>query len=844
MAFTVVAEAGVEIVPVKDRDFNARLKAAVGSVRKSLTQLKAGIDGRSLVHDLTKASRSAARQVPALKLEAELSKASVARIRAQMAGLARDTARVRIEIDAPRAVVHASTDASAARRELDRVARVRRARIKVDVDGAGLRAARGALDGLSRPVRRATGIDGLRKQLDGLFSTLEPGKIARIGLLSAALSVTGSGGAVLAGNVLTVAASLGQLGGLAGPVPGLLAAVKVGAQTLAWAFQDVAVQAPELVEAWKGLKVAVSDGFWSTARGPILEMADELMPRLTRAWSDTAGAMGTEAGHLADALRGALSGDWIERFFGYITDGARALRPAFEPVTQALADLVDFGASQLPKLAGWAADVASRASGALSGAVDDGTLQRMLDTGLVALQDLWRAADGLFGAIGGIAKAAADAGSSTLSVLADGLQQLDATINSPAFQEGLSGAFVAARETWGAFIAEAGPGLQDLVLGLLDTFREVGPLLGEGLGTVVGALGSMLGSGDVQAGLQSLLGSVADVATQVGPVLAQMAPSLGDILTLMGGLATGVLPVLAQGFADILPLLLPVLEQFAGLALQLAPVLVDGLTLIAGALGEVFADPAVAQALSDAVAALGQAVIELAPHLPGLVSAFIELLPAAVEFGRFALDVIVPALGFLMDNIEIILPLIAGIGTAFELAGVAAGLGLALSGPVGWAIGAIGLLVAAIVGIGTHWDEVKATVSAVLDWFRDVFSALGDWFGGLWAGITEGIKTAFSSVGEWLANLWGSIQQGLGDLVKNVPLLGKLIDLVDGDDSGGGFSGGGGGFGDGFGGAPGGAWGGGGTVNQNITIHNPQVQSASQDMARGAREAAVYGGSF
>lgn len=104
--------------------------------------------------------------------------------------------------------------------------------------------------------------------------------------------------------------------------------------------------------------------------------------------------------------------------------------------------------------------------------------------------------------------------------------------------------------------------------------------------------------------------------------------------------------------------------------------------------------------------------------------------------------------------------------------------------PITWIIAAIVALIAIIVLLVTHWDEVKAAIGAVWDKIVDVFSNIADWFktnvidpivnffAGLWESISSVFSGIVSGIAEKVSGIYETITSGIQsaiDFLKGLP---------------------------------------------------------------------------
>lgn len=69
----------------------------------------------------------------------------------------------------------------------------------------------------------------------------------------------------------------------------------------------------------------------------------------------------------------------------------------------------------------------------------------------------------------------------------------------------------------------------------------------------------------------------------------------------------------------------------------------------------------------------------------------------------------------------------------------------------------IGLIVAAIAVLITHFDEIKETVGAVFGAIGDVIGTFAEWVGGIFQGIWDTITGIFANIGNFFVGIWNTI---------------------------------------------------------------------------------------
>lgn len=151
-------------------------------------------------------------------------------------------------------------------------------------------------------------------------------------------------------------------------------------------------------------------------------------------------------------------------------------------------------------------------------------------------------------------------------------------------------------------------------------------------------------------------------------------------------------------------------------------------------------------------------------------------------------EVAVTILEALAITLGVIAGVIATLAAAFTVwdvvAGIAAGvttaLGVAftiLTSPITLVILAITALLAGVILLVKHWDEVKATAVKVWEKIKEAWSQAVDWFKDTFSKIWEGIKEKLSPWVEYFQAIWDSIKL-IFSVVKDV-LSGNFSDAWD-----------------------------------------------------------------
>lgn len=212
-------------------------------------------------------------------------------------------------------------------------------------------------------------------------------------------------------------------------------------------------------------------------------------------------------------------------------------------------------------------------------------------------------------------------------------------------------------------------------------------------------------------------------------------------------------------FAEILPI---VRAKMKGIFEQVASVM-DGMTTWFAANGD-----ALANGLSKA--------LEIA------VMAFRALGEAVAFFGKYA-DYIIPILsgivaGFVAFNvITKVVTWFKLIKTAMQGAqvGMAAFNAVMAANPIVLVAIGIAALVALIVALVMHWDEVKAAVISFGQYCGAVIEKVKQWFVDLGLAIEQYVSNAIESVIQWFVDLGTAITTAVSDAINWFASLGQAI---------------------------------------------------------------------
>lgn len=203
-------------------------------------------------------------------------------------------------------------------------------------------------------------------------------------------------------------------------------------------------------------------------------------------------------------------------------------------------------------------------------------------------------------------------------------------------------------------------------------------------------------------------------------------------------------------------------------------------------------------AIQAVIANVAPIVANMFETLPAAIGSFlVKMTPEVVAFVRGLdippLDFLIDALGWLMDNGDLVASVLAGIGVALlvslapALWGVVAAswawTAAMLANPMTWIILGIVALVAAIVMLILNWETVVAWIGEVWDgfvaWIGQVWEGFVNWMGEVWEGFVNWIGEVWSGFMSWIEgvlngfvslwnNVWGAVGKFISDVWNNI----------------------------------------------------------------------------
>ncbi|WP_031513709.1 phage tail protein [Streptomyces sp. NRRL F-5123] len=487
-----------------------------------------------------------------------------------------------------------------------------------------------ALSGLRVLDRLFSGFRDFIKDLDR--------SVPLIGTLAAAIA--GVAGWILSAtsNLFALSASLANIGPTIALLPGLLGGFAVGIGVTVAALKDFNKEIPEVKAALHALQDSISARFWDQARAPIKEMVDELLPEFTAGVNKTATQLGNFFGGLATSLKGALDPE-LNQMFVDLSSSIHIATTGTGAFANIITVLGRVGTSYLPQLSQWFVNISKQFSDFLKAKGDNG-ITAEIDEGIQALKDLGGVLHNTYGILSGVAKAATDAGGTSLASLNNALAGIHKTVDSPGWQSGMVDVFKAAHTAMDNIANQSGPAVKTLFKQLGSLLTTVLPEAGDIIGKALGGIANALSQPAISQGISALFDGLDGAVTALLPAL----DPVGQLLAALAQVVATMLPVFAKLVsAAVIPL--------AGALSALAPSITPIISLLGGALTQAVQMLApYIQQLSPLVGQLLSAAFDtLAAILPPVTAIFGDLLAAVVPLAKALISNLTPVLPVLGD---------------------------------------------------------------------------------------------------------------------------------------------------------------------------------------------------
>jgi hypothetical protein len=664
-------------------------------------------------------------------------------------------------------------------KKIDReLSKLRETEVRVDLDEASLRAAKERMEQQLAEVKVKVKLDsdGLRKTLQGLASI--GASAAKFAAAGAAIGGIAALSLSAASNLAALSASLAAIAPAALALPGLLTGIGLGLAATVLALKDFNTVLPDVKRKLSDLQDAVSDNFWTRAQAPIRDMIDTLLPQFASGMAGIATNLGNLFGDLATSLKSSLDGA-IAPMFARLGESIEIARGATDGFAGIIASLGQVGADYLPRLSQWLVDLTNRFAAFVTGAAAGGRLKSWIDTGIQALRDLGTVVGGLGGIFYGIGTAAVEAGGSVLGTLGAALQHVSDVVNSPAFQTGLTNVFAAAHEALHRIATTSGPGVTAFFSSLGTLLPTLLPIIGDALGTALGAVAEALSSIAVQTAVVTLFEAFRTAVELLAPVLTGLTGFLSEHTTVSQVLA-GVIGTVVVAAYTALAISATVTK---------AKVVAANLSIAGSAVATAVKTVA---SWASMTAAFVAGTASLVHSVAIVVATYVKL---AAQSALAAVKVVASWAAMAAGAVASALVHAAQVAVMVAKWAFLAAQSLAAAARVGaaWliAMGPIGLVIAAVVGlvivVVKNWDTIREKTRELWEKVKDLTSKAWEAVKGFFrdgvtkavefvTGLNDKVISAVSGAATWLKDAGKKVVQGFIDGLG--AMFGKVRDKL------------------------------------------------------------------
>jgi phage-related protein len=488
-----------------------------------------------------------------------------------------------------------------------------------------------------------------------------------IGSLATAMAGLAGFGLSAASNLFALSQSLAQIGPAALALPGIFGGLAVGIGASVAAFKDFNKIFPQVKGQLAKMQDGISANFWAQAKAPFQDLIDNLLPKFSTNIQASSTLLGTFFGKFATALNGKL-GPVLGGMFEDFNSSIKIATGGTDDMANSIAILGEVGAGYLPRLAGFFEKINVQFSDWLTKNKDNGNLTGWIDLAITQIKELGNVLAQAGGILAGLARAANEAGGSSLAMMGDTLERIHKVVDSDGFQKGLVDVFKAAHTAMNTIATTSGPAVEKLFTALGQLLTTVLPQVGAIIGTALGAVASALAQPAVSEGIKAVFDGILVAVKALAPAMAPLGQAIGALLQLagtmlsaFGPLIAAVLTPLAQAFTTLVPLIQPLVTLLSGALLsavqQLVPVFMQLVPVIGTMLTSALS---MISALLPPLAALfGTILAAVAPLVQQLLTGLAPILPLIGSFLGAIVAALTPLISIALQIISAVLtPLI------------------------------------------------------------------------------------------------------------------------------------------------------------------------------------------
>lgn len=628
----------------------------------------------------------------------------------------------------------------------------------------------------------------------------------RLGKILVPLGLVKIGFLELARNGLGLAGSLGDIVKMGALVPGALGTAAAGGFILKSALSEASERLKGMNAGWTALGKSVSNNFWDQAQKPIEKLGNTMLKVVTPAANQAAKDMGKLTGSLAEVARDTLGGR-ADDFFKALSGSMEALTPGLKSTVQGFTNLAVAGANQMPKVSAALNSTLDTFGNFMDRIAEDGTLERWVDDGLVALRGLKDTILGLASTFSGLVKAAKATGAPGLDDFGRGFREFADMVNSGEVQAGLRKVFAAGSEGFQNFIGGAKDQFLAFVQSLPESLSHVLPRIGKLGGEIFGELFGFFSDPKIGGAVVYFLDQLQKSFDLIQPYIPAMKEAVATLIGMAGAMSENQAKVLGPALGLVAEAFVKMAPVVAGLSKSLNGALVTMIKLtsavIRSSLGalklafEVLIAPI--RAVAWIVENLGNLLLGLKLDPEPIKNAFASIGNAcrkvinwvkdlASNFGNLGSVFARVASGIMGGFNSLIKPALNGIRAGFDAV-----------------MSAVHRVATALNSAARHFDWVRNTGMAVANFFRNSLAGalnlvknLAYGLSGAFGGVVSSIQGAFS------------VARKFSNFVSNIPVIGS-------------------------------AFGGGGGSTLNYNVSTPQGTMTENEFQRAARRVTGLG---
>lgn len=598
-------------------------------------------------------------------------------------------------------------------------------------------------------------------------------------------------GAVFAG----AAPAVGLISGLIAGLPSLMMIAGAAAGAIALGMDGIKAAAATVAPQWEAMRGAISQRFQDGLTPLFSNLAEKVFPVMETGMLQVTDGLVNMAGGITKTLTSAQGMTQLSTIFqgigGFFTD----ITPAMSQFTNSFLTLGAAGAQSMGHLTGFISQFATQWQTMVDKVVGNGTFDKamqgmstalsgftglfttLMESGLGAMAKLGEPLNNMFSGLGNLLSSAMPA----LTSFAGGVGNVIGNLANglaPAFAA-LTPVVDALMPTFASLATTLGQTLSQAVVALAPALTQIAQVMGPVLTTAVTALAPILTQ------VAQTLGTVLLSAVQaLAPVMPQLTAAFTAIAQAVStGLAI-FLPVVAQLFAQLLPVVIQLVPSFLQLVQAIAPLIPAVFQVAASFLKLLVAITPVLSVFANLASLLVQVIAQFVQWGATIVTSVQQAFTQLVDIVTNSMSQFVNAI---TEKGNQAIEWVRGLGGKIASACSNFGTILVNAGKA--------LMNGLLDGIKAGWEAVKGFVGSIAGWIKEhkgpipydkkVLIPNGE---ALMEGLNTGLENGFDGT---LDNVKG-MAKAIFEAVKEV--FGSANGLALNFNFGGGGSGGGGGL--------------------------------------------------